>query len=151
MMLSIAMLFTLAACGGAPENASAPRAAPESGAEEEYIITRAASLPEEITTISGGILSGEKLLACCWEEADEAAREYYIAAIDLAGEGFGKWPLTQAATRIPLDIAPVALAGRRRIPSLRGRSWGFPAGIRIHSPCRAAALPLWPDALARRD
>lgn len=111
MMLSIGMLFALAACGNAPESAETSRAAPESGAEEEYIITRAAPLPEAITTISGGILSGEKLLACCWEEADEAAGEYYIAAIDLAGDGFEKWPLTQAATRIPIDIAPDGQGG----------------------------------------
>lgn len=59
--LALLTVLTLVGCGK-------EQPAVEDGTS--YILTGYHPMPDSITTISGSILDGERILMCCWEEAD---------------------------------------------------------------------------------
>ena len=71
-----------------------------------YILTNYHSLPDSITKVSGCYLEGERLYLCCWEEADKASTDYYVASICSDGTDFQRLPLGMPNHAIPLDISP---------------------------------------------
>lgn len=96
-VLALILLLSLASCG-------------KSGKSEAmgtgYILTNYHSLPDSITKVSGCYLEGERLYLCCWEEADKASTDYYVASICSDGTDFQRLPLEMPNHAIPLDISP---------------------------------------------
>lgn len=99
--LALLTVLTLVGCGK-------EQPAVEDGTS--YILTGYHPMPDSITTISGSILDGERILMCCWEEADPENCGYYIASMHTDGSGFEKLIETQAG-EIPLDLAADGYGG----------------------------------------
>lgn len=92
-MLIVLGIFLLIGCGDIRKQ----------DVHDEYILTHYYALPDSVTAISGGSLVGDKILLCCWEEADKDNCAYYIADINVDGTGFRRLTIS-SIDAIPLDI-----------------------------------------------